>query len=375
MKSLWFKIQSSLILAAVVAAVWAVPLPALAQGPCGSTLTVTLGDTLTSLAERCNTSVAAFLEANPEVADPNLIHVGQTLAVPQAEAPETPQVYVVQAGDTLTRIAARFGVTVEGLLEANPAVQNRDMIYVGQRLALPGADAGLQVAISPTEGPPGTRVQVSAAGFPADTEVQIGAGVVNTEFGLEADATTDASGALAREIVLPDFAEAGEQWVVVVRVVGTEIRATSERFNVTEPGEGGTVQSVELYLVALGDAGQRGALIGCDDSLVPVEIPIAPTRAPLRAALNELLAIESEMWQGTDLYTALYRSDLTLEDVAIVGGTARIRLSGTLLLGGACDTPRFEQQIRGTALQFPTVSEVEVWINGTPLDEALSARG
>jgi hypothetical protein len=116
-------------------------------------------------------------------------------------------------------------------------------------------------------------------------------------------------------------------------------------------------------------------LIGCDDSLIPVEVSVAPTRAPLRAALEQLLAIENSTWEGTELYNALYRSDIMLEDVTIVNGQATIRLSGTIRLGGTCDTPRFTEQLRETALQFSTVTEVEVWINGVPLDEALDARG
>jgi hypothetical protein len=44
-----------------------------------------------------------------------------------------------------------------------------------------------------------------------------------------------------------------------------------------------------------------------------------------------------------------------------------------LRLGGTCDKPRFEQQIRETALQFPTVNELDVLVNGEPLDEVLSS--
>jgi LysM repeat protein len=336
---------------------------------------VTLGDTLTSISQRCNTSVEAFLEANPEVTDRDLIYVGQELAVPDAQTPDTPQTYVVKAGDTLTRIAAAFDVTVEALLEENPAIQDRNLIYVGQRLALPGAGVTQRVTVTPTSGPPGTRVHVSAAGFPANAEVQVGAGVVNSEFGIVEDARTDDDGKLTREIILPEFVEAGEEWVVVVRLVGAEIKGTSNRFAVTQPGQGGLFTSVNVYMVALGDQGARGKLIGCEDSLAPLEVPIVPTRAPLRAALHELLTLESATLDEIELYNALYRSELVLDDVTIVGGKATIQLSGTLRLGGACDTPRVEEQLRAAALQFSTVTEVEVWVNGVPLDEALSARG
>ena len=42
------------------------------------------------------------------------------------------------------------------------------------------------------------------------------------------------------------------------------------------------------------------------------------------------------------------------------------------MLGGVCDSPRFEAQIEQTALQFSTVSNVEVFINDIPLEDVLS---
>jgi hypothetical protein len=157
-------------------------------------------------------------------------------------------------------------------------------------------------------------------------------------------------------------------------VVGTEIRATSNVFQITA-GQGDSFTRVDIYLVALGDQGRRGKLIGCDDSLIPVEVSVAPTRAPLRAALEQLFSIENATWEETELYNALYRSALSLQDVRIENGRAKIRLSGTLRLGGTCDVPRFEEQLSETALQFSTVTEVDVWINGKSLDEVLDARG
>jgi hypothetical protein len=50
-------------------------------------------------------------------------------------------------------------------------------------------------------------------------------------------------------------------------------------------------------------------------------------------------------------------------------------LSGDLSLGGVCDTPRLRQQLRQTLLQFPQVDQVELFINGEPLEDVLSAAG
>jgi hypothetical protein len=138
------------------------------------------------------------------------------------------------------------------------------------------------------------------------------------------------------------------------------------------PASGG-IDTVEIYLVALEDEGRSGPQIGCNDSLVAIRRDIAPTRAPLRAALTELLAIEEQFYGQSGLYNALYQSDLQLDQVSIdETGKAIIHLSGQYTLAGVCDIPRFEAQIEATAKQFTTVNNVTVFINGIPMEEALS---
>ena len=48
----------------------------------------------------------------------------------------TPLVYAVQGGDTLSGIAARFGLTVEELVQANRLV-DPDSLQIGQQLTIP----------------------------------------------------------------------------------------------------------------------------------------------------------------------------------------------------------------------------------------------
>jgi LysM repeat protein len=47
-------------------------------------------------------------------------------------------VYVVRAGDTLAKIAARYRVSTSALLAANPSIRNPNRIYIGQRIVIPG---------------------------------------------------------------------------------------------------------------------------------------------------------------------------------------------------------------------------------------------
>jgi hypothetical protein len=136
----------------------------------------------------------------------------------------------------------------------------------------------------------------------------------------------------------------------------------------TQPATSEGLDHVNIYLVAVGDNGASGKAIGCGDSLIAVEVPIAPTLGVLRAALNEMLALEGQQYYGeSGLYNALYLSHLDIEDVAVVNGKAVIELKGELITGGECDIPRIEEQLRAAALQFATVQRVSIFINGKPL--------
>ena len=129
------------------------------------------GDTLTRIARQFSTTVNAIVQANPAITNPNLIYVGQTLEIPTGDAtpappapqPPAPQpsppptgqtTYVVQRGDTLSRIAQRFGTTVTAIMQANPAIRNPNLIYVGQVLVIPSGGAAPPAPQPPAPQPP-----------------------------------------------------------------------------------------------------------------------------------------------------------------------------------------------------------------------------
>jgi LysM repeat protein len=95
--------------------------------PTGGTYYVAKGDTLRKIAAKFSTTVDAILKLNPQIANPNVIYVGQAITVPSASS-----TYVVQRGDTLRIIANKFGMTVDALVALNPNIKNPNLIYAGQ---------------------------------------------------------------------------------------------------------------------------------------------------------------------------------------------------------------------------------------------------
>ena len=69
---------------------------------------------------------------------PTLIVVTATAGPPPVPTPGEQQRYIVREGDTLSGIAARFGVTEEAILKENP-LSDRDRLFVGQELLIPPA--------------------------------------------------------------------------------------------------------------------------------------------------------------------------------------------------------------------------------------------
>jgi len=76
-------------------------------------------------------------------------------APPTAEPGPTPQVYVVVSGDVMSKIAVRFGVPLQALIDANAAtVPNPDVLVPGQELVIPNlAPTSLPDAGTVTEAP------------------------------------------------------------------------------------------------------------------------------------------------------------------------------------------------------------------------------
>ena len=103
------------------------------------TITIEWGDTLSQIAVEYNTSYEYLAKLNG-IANPILIYAGQTLIVPILSSNEihdsSHKLYIVKWGNTLTKISEEYGVTIEGLVRLNN-IANPNLIYVGQVLRIP----------------------------------------------------------------------------------------------------------------------------------------------------------------------------------------------------------------------------------------------
>jgi LysM repeat protein len=137
---------------------------------CGQVYTVRYGDTLSGIAYRLGISLHSLAAANG-IVNTNCIYAGQRLAIPCQPCTAPPctapvQVhhkpvkphpqsgpgwwYIVKPGDTLAKIAWRYGTTVWKLTHANN-LSNPHLICVGQKLIIPKD----KVVVEDSKQPPG----------------------------------------------------------------------------------------------------------------------------------------------------------------------------------------------------------------------------
>ena len=106
-----------------------------------TTIIIQYGDTLIELAIKYNTTVSELVKLN-NILNPNLIYAGNKLIVPiyNNESVDSSNsdsnIYIVRRGDTLWGIARKYNTTVDALVIANN-IQNRNLIYIGQRIIIP----------------------------------------------------------------------------------------------------------------------------------------------------------------------------------------------------------------------------------------------
>ncbi|GMX64213.1 M14 family metallopeptidase [Paenibacillus elgii] len=90
------------------------------------------GDTLHRVARRYGMNVTALYGANPHLKEHSYLYPGQVVHIPV----RTTSRYVIQAGDTLWDLAQRFNISLAELQSANPDAEPR-RLRIGQTIVLP----------------------------------------------------------------------------------------------------------------------------------------------------------------------------------------------------------------------------------------------
>lgn len=168
-----------------------------AQAAAPATYTVKAGDTVSSIAGRFGLATASVLALNG-LGWKSLIFPGQVLkltggtATPAPAAPvaaTTGGRYTIQKGDTISRIAAKFGVSTQSVLTAN-GLSWSSIIYPGQTIAIPGTVLAAEnvSSVTPVTPPP-------AAAEPTTPVVSNPAPVLNSSYRIK---TGDTISSIAR---------------------------------------------------------------------------------------------------------------------------------------------------------------------------------
>lgn len=111
----------------------AAPVQVAAAVPADSTTyIVQKGDTLSAIAARYGTTYQSLAAIN-NIPDANKIYPGQEIVINGTTAEASTEYYTIQPGDTLSEIAAKYGTTWQWLAEVN-GISNPDRIYPGKTI-------------------------------------------------------------------------------------------------------------------------------------------------------------------------------------------------------------------------------------------------
>lgn len=104
--------------------------------------TIKRGDTLSEIAARYDTTVAKLVEVNGLPGNGNLIIAGTNLKVPgSGGGGGGGRVHRVVTGDTLSGIAARYGVSQDAVKRTN-GIGRSNVVMLGATLRIPGGSGG-----------------------------------------------------------------------------------------------------------------------------------------------------------------------------------------------------------------------------------------
>ena len=141
-------------------------------------VTVGRGDTLSLIAALHGMTTSELMQLNG-LTNPNHIWIGQQLLVrggggvvattdnSYASVTGDGTIHVVQRGDTLSRIAQRYGLSLQQVMALN-SISNPNHVYVGQRIqVIGGSSQGLDLTYAPATGTKRIDVNLSTQSLTA----------------------------------------------------------------------------------------------------------------------------------------------------------------------------------------------------------------
>ncbi len=285
--------------------------PAAAQdggtgAPSGSTIhIVQKGETLTRIAIRYGITVETIVRVNG-LRDPSAISVGQRLLIPNAApgSPGIPTEFTVGVGDSFLTLVARFGVTPQQIAQQNK-ITNTHLLFIGQRInVLEGAnsgDKGVQRGWLHTVAPDETIWRI-ALRYSLPVEVILRANALRRPAPLY----------VGQRLVIPDLGEAGNTLSDVpapfVRATITPARIEQGRTVVFHLSTATPARLTGTFLnrtlLILSDASRTAhiALVGVD-SLTP------PGMYPLRFLATDDSGVQGVIEQSAYLYDGGYPNE------------------------------------------------------------------
>src|SRR5579871_430078 len=211
-----------------------------------TTYVVQVGDTLSAIAARYDVALPTFAQANgldwhsPLLAGTKL-HVPKAAPTPKAKIPTWPGTYVVQTGDTLSGIAARYGVSLSQLSSVN-GVASGGVLLAGQKLRVPVAKAaapkGLTISVEP-----GDTLSAIAGRYGLSLATLVGANRLNVNAPL----------LVGQQLVIPGRVGLDSALLALSRAQTDPYVAGTAGLDVSYPGCGHELETGEFTVVGLND--------------------------------------------------------------------------------------------------------------------------
>ncbi|MGG6313496.1 LysM peptidoglycan-binding domain-containing protein [Paenibacillus macerans] len=144
------------------------------------------GDTLFELSKKYNVPLQKLIEANPQIANPDKLNVGDkvkipAVAVPIGGEPGNTYKHVVKQGDTLWKLSKAWGLPLQSLIAANPQLNDPNQLKVGDIVNIPSGSGaaggaanphGANTGLSPAQTGKKNTAPIAGTGTKAPTNVK-----------------------------------------------------------------------------------------------------------------------------------------------------------------------------------------------------------